>query len=473
MDGTSTKDDALSGMVDILSLAMDNTSFSSTTKPTATFELFSQFPAEIQWCVFEQLLDLEGLGRGPAVHFLTGFPRTLAKALFSSDPDERMDTGLRHNFAQGIDFVTHDTMSLLGSFKRTDRRGREYIPNAIPHHIRLPQIAQTCSLATRVVRTHQQNKTPVGLHGGRSILVNEEDDLFYFDILVLSKKPRSDRVLHLRSANTINEELTDCLISPVPMVHGADLLKGVRRLAVPGWVSKLTDGGCLGWHFQPKRQRDLVDYIDSSCSESDSEDYDSSDWLKKVPCDRCGRVMGGHFKVTWPEEYVLLAAAWLPALQSIHYVVRNEIPPPGSLGSDYAPWRALAGPSPQEPALVFGDSWVTTATAMYRHRGNRKSSRFSTVGAEPPQTFQSIGGSLVELFAPIDFHVLLHAFVTVPFFDLDWAASFPMDSQLLKVWKDKIPHLSFRYLRWVPEGSDLLPWKTDLKPHGTPKKRRQ
>lgn len=53
-----------------------------------------------------------------------------------------------------------------------------------------------------------------------------------------------------------------------------------------------------------------MDYIDSFCLESDLEDYDFSDWFKKVFCDRCGCVMGGYFKVIWLEEYVLLVVVW-------------------------------------------------------------------------------------------------------------------------------------------------------------------
>lgn len=89
----------------------------------------------------------------------------------------------------------------------------------------------------------------VGLYGGRFIFVNEEDDLFYFDIFVLLKKFCLDCVLYFRLVNIINEELMDCLISLVFMVYGVDFFKGVCCLVVLGWVLKLIDGGCLGWYF--------------------------------------------------------------------------------------------------------------------------------------------------------------------------------------------------------------------------------
>ncbi|KAK4197657.1 hypothetical protein QBC40DRAFT_101679 [Triangularia verruculosa] len=180
----------------------------------ATFEKFTNLPTDIQWNIFEELLNIEGLRHGPTAHSFVVLPTTLAQRLFETRHRDNqtasrlckvfggfskdlqalfhhtrqlITTGQspRQSLAGGLAWVTQKHLHRLGKYTRKDARVAD-MPGGC-RYLRLQKIAQSCSLARRVVnQAHRDHgsTTVIPLYGGQSILASTEHDLFHIDFLV-------------------------------------------------------------------------------------------------------------------------------------------------------------------------------------------------------------------------------------------------------------------------------------------------
>ncbi|KAK0726490.1 hypothetical protein B0T21DRAFT_293390 [Apiosordaria backusii] len=456
MDDSTSNQIGIANQFDTLSVTMNQghtNPENSITLPAVTFEYFVKLPSDIQWCIFEELINIEGLRHDPAVHFLAACPRSLPLARILVDAYQQTIGGirLRRSLLAGIDFLTFDHRQTVGI-------AIELPPGVSSRYLRLQEIAKTCCVARRVVtglHANHGSMTSFQLHGDQTILVNTNSDLFWIDILIRCRKPQPWCLLPVRAAQIGRDHLADLLRIPPPMVPGSDLLNGVRRLAVPIFATKSTDLECKEWMSVPTDLKRLEDFSDESVIslwDSLSGDSTGSDAL----CINCNQRFAAHYNFTWRPPSVVIASAWLPALESVYVIVHDDIPPIGTQDSINPPWRLLPYPNAgdKHPTGEHKHIFLPGSPSYCRRPELRLSEWMQRATIE---IFSCAGGpgKLAELVLPYEVFRCLHSATWSTFCGMegiDWVSSSLIDDDAVEAWRLKAIGLRFNYLRWVPEG---------------------